>query len=74
MGQRHVSVLQISASPKLQKLLLMHRNIKFKEHVNITMTLSLLLVGNKRIVATLIVYILIIKPTRCTNFSNLFLE
>jgi len=55
MGQRHGSVLQISASPKLQKFLLMHRNIKFKEHVNITVTLSLLLVGNIRIVATLMV-------------------
>lgn len=55
MGQRHGSVLQISASSKLQKFLLMPRNIKFKECVNITMTLSLLLVGNKRIVVTLIV-------------------
>jgi len=42
MGQRHGSVLQISASSKLQKLLLMHRNIKFKERVNIIMTLSFL--------------------------------
>jgi hypothetical protein len=55
VGQRHGSVLQISASPKLQKLILMHRNVKFKECVNITMTLSLSSVGNKRTVATLIV-------------------
>lgn len=55
VGQRHGSVFQLSESPNLQKFLLMPRNIKFKECVNITMTLYLSLVGNKRIVATLIV-------------------
>jgi len=54
MGQRHGSVLQISASPKLYKHLLMHRNMKLKEHGNITVT-SLSVIVNKRTVETLIV-------------------
>ena len=38
------------------------------------MMIIIIIIAYLRVVLDCIFYILIIKPTRCTNFSNLFLK